>query len=354
MRLTEEHGLPEPAVHEAPPEGYRHRARLAVRGRAASPKIGIFQEGSHRIVDIPNCVVQHPLINEVARSLKRAMKRLGTPPYSDVAHAGLIRYLQVVVERTSQTAQLVVVTNAESLDSQTRELCDLLKQDLGPRLNGLFWNGNPERSNAILGPHWQHLEGASAIHERFAGARVFYPPGAFGQSNLGLYERLVEKVQQWAQAPSPKRIVELYAGTGAIGLGLVPQAKEIVFNEINPDGLKGLQLGIDALPEDLALRARVEPGSAATVADALLSETADLVIADPPRKGLDAEVTAALLMHRPRRFIYVSCDLDSFCRDTATLTAQAGYRLHSLEAFALFPYTDHVETLGLFEQDPSH
>jgi tRNA/tmRNA/rRNA uracil-C5-methylase (TrmA/RlmC/RlmD family) len=65
--LCREADVPPPAVVEGPPFGYRHRARLAVRGRSASPKVGIFQEGTHRIVDIPRCLVHHPLVNEWRR-----------------------------------------------------------------------------------------------------------------------------------------------------------------------------------------------------------------------------------------------------------------------------------------------
>jgi len=115
--LVEDTGLPPPAVVEGAPFGYRHRARLAVRGRAASPKIGIFQEGSHRVVDIPHCLVHHPLVNEVAAITKAALRRTGVSPYADRAHRGMLRYLQVVVERRSGTAQVVLVANDESPDA---------------------------------------------------------------------------------------------------------------------------------------------------------------------------------------------------------------------------------------------
>src|SRR5205085_2312593 len=91
--------------------GFRVRARLAVRGRASSPKIGIFQEGSHRIADIPSCTIHHPAINAAARAIRDAVRRTGTAPYADKPHAGLLRYVQLVVERGSGMVQITLVAN---------------------------------------------------------------------------------------------------------------------------------------------------------------------------------------------------------------------------------------------------
>jgi 23S rRNA (uracil1939-C5)-methyltransferase len=122
---------------------------------------------------------------------------------------------------------------------------------------------------------------------------------------------------------------------------------QVTFNEIESASLQGLRLGIAALPADAAARTRVLPGSAEQVAhDACRG--ADCVIADPPRKGLDAGVLAALNERTPKRFIYVSCGLDSFLRDAESLLL-GPFRLKELQAYALFPFTEHVETVALFE-----
>ena len=94
--------------------GFRLRARLAIRGRLGSPKLGLFELDTHRVVHIPNCIVQHPLINRVAAVVRRALVEARVTCYSDKAHMGLARYLQVVVERRSQTAQVVIVANSET------------------------------------------------------------------------------------------------------------------------------------------------------------------------------------------------------------------------------------------------
>lgn len=322
--------------------GFRHRARLAVRGRAGRSKIGIFAEGSHRVVDIPACPIHHPLINEAAQVLKACMRELNTTSYSDAAQAGLVRALQVVVERPSQTVQLVLVCNEPS-PAAGLPLLELLARRMGPRLHSAWWNGNAEVTNRILGESFTALSGPPHVEEHIGGARVFFPPAAFGQSNLDLFDRMVERIH--AAVPAGSHVVELYAGCGAIGLGLAERCSELVFNELSPASLAGLALGIGSLPKAARQHARVVPGAAEQAEDALTSET--LVIADPPRKGLEPAVVDALARRAPRRLLYLSCEHTSLIRDAELLQAQ-GLRLLRATVYDAFPYTSHVETLAEF------
>lgn len=344
--LAERAGLPEPPLREGAALGFRVRARLAVRGRAGQPKIGIFQLGTHRVVHIPNCRIHHPVINEVSEQVRQVLAAHRMPLYSDSAHAGRVRYLQIVVQRQSGSAQLVVVTNDPAyhgLDPFFSELADRL----GPRLHSLFWNGQAERSNAVLGGAWHRLVGPEALDEAFAGVRLFYPPAAFGQSHLDLAERISERVA--AFVPSGARVVEYYAGVGALGLPLAAHVDSIALNEIGEGSLRGLALGIEALPEATRSRVRIVPGTAGDAAH-LVTGDIDVVLVDPPRKGLDGPLLARLVESPPRRLIYVSCGLDALMRESETLLANGAFKLSALEAFGLFPYTEHVETFAVFNR----
>jgi 23S rRNA (uracil1939-C5)-methyltransferase len=323
---------------------FRCRARLAVRGRQGAAKIGIFAEGTHRVVDIPSCQIHHPLINSVAAALKASMRELGTSSYSDSAHAGLVRALQVVVQRSTQTAQVVLVCNDSDPTSAAALLAKLTRR-LGPQLHSLWWNGNTERTNVILGPLLEHVSGPESVVEVLGGARVHYPPAAFGQNNLDQFEQMLAHIH--ALVPSGRDVLELYAGSGAIGLGLVGRSRSVVFNEIGPASLTGLSLGVHELPHDLRARVRVIPGSALSAASEIAGDR--VVIVDPPRKGLEPELLAALSRALPELLIYVSCGLASFSRDVEALVS-AGLALESATAYDLFPYTPHIETLACFRR----
>jgi tRNA/tmRNA/rRNA uracil-C5-methylase (TrmA/RlmC/RlmD family) len=341
--LCAEAGLPPPDVMEGPAFGYRHRTRLAVRGRSASPKLGVFQEGSHRIVDVPRCLVHHPLINQVAAAVKQAVRVSRVAPYAEHAHRGELRYVQVVVERSSTSAQVVLVGNSDD-PAPLQPLASALESTLGRRLHSLWWNGNPARTNTILGPRWHRWSGPAAVCEDLGGARIFFPPGAFGQANLDLFERLVARVASWV--PDGARVVEFHAGCGAIALGLLPRVASIAFNEVVPDAIEGLALGLAALSPSERARATVLPGAAAAFTDAV--RDADVVIVDPPRRGLDEELLDVLVREPPAQLIAVSCSLDAFLREARTLLDAGRLRLHAVVPVALFPHTAHVETLARF------
>jgi 23S rRNA (uracil1939-C5)-methyltransferase len=141
--------------------------------------------------------------------------------------------------------------------------------------------------------------------------------------------------------------MELYAGSGAIGLGLAARSRSVVFNELGAASLAGLELGLDALRPDERQRCRVVAGAAENAAVEIRGD--HIVIVDPPRKGLDAGVLEALIRARPERLAYVSCGLGSFLRDAQQLV-QGGLELEATTVYDLFPYTAHVETLAWFRR----
>ena len=343
--LAAAHGLPHVTAISGALSAFRHRARLAIRGRLGSPKIGLFELDTHHVVHVPNCVVQHPLINQVAGVVRRALVDANLTSYSGQAHLGLARYLQVVVERSSQTAQVVMVGNSENAQPFAQCL-DLIRERLGSDLHSLWFNPNTGSGNTILGPTFQHWRGPQSVVEHFGGSAIHYPPGAFGQSNLEIAERIVAHLRE--QIPQGAQVAEFYAGVGAIGLSVLDRVSELRLNEVSPHSLQGLEMGLAQLGPVERARISVVPGTAGAACEAAAGAT--VVIADPPRKGLDPELTRWLTEHPPKRFLYVSCGLDSFLSDAAQLTANGALRLAGLTAFNLMPFTEHVETVARFER----
>jgi len=222
----------------------------------------------------------------------------------------------------------------------------LIRERLGDELHSLWFNSQCERSNTILGPEFEQVCGPASVVESFGGAAVHYPPGAFGQSNLDVAERIVEVLRD--QVPERARVVEFYAGVGAIGLSLLPRVEQIHLNEVSPHSLQGLAFGLSGLDPVERKKIAVIAGPVSQSVQA--AEGADVVIADPPRKGLDQALVDHLISHPPQRFLYVSCGLDSFLDDTARLTASGKLRLSDLKAFNLMPFTHHVETVACFDR----
>ncbi len=336
-------GLPEPAVIDASGFASRHRARLMVRGRTRTPKVGLFQEGSHRIADIPQCRIHHPLVNRVAGAVRAAARDAGLEPYADRPHRGALRAIQVVVERRSQSAQLVLVENA-ARPGPVAALAGPLARALGDALHSVWWNGNPERTNSILGSAWQRLAGPEVIVEDVAGCEIAFPPGAFGQSHPALADRIARRVQQFVRDGA--RVVEYHAGCGPNGIGLLRRAARVTFNEVNAASLDGLARSLAHRPDAERARAAVRAGPASAHLDLLAD--ADAVLLDPPRSGIEPVLLDALCATPPPDLVWVSCGLDAFLAEARALLARSPLRLRAVEAYALFPFTDHVETLAHF------
>jgi tRNA/tmRNA/rRNA uracil-C5-methylase (TrmA/RlmC/RlmD family) len=327
-------------VHDAPARGHRHRARLAIRGRAANPRIGLFQAGTHRIVATPDCAVHHPALNAAAAALREAIRETGIAPYVDASHRGTLRYVQLVLERPSGAVQVVLVGRGESPEC-LGALPEALAARLGDGLQGLFFNAQPDRTNAILGAKTVLLAGRPAVCERLGGVEVFFPPTAFGQNHLPLFERALERIHRLV--PARARVAELYCGVGAIGLGLLARGATVAFNERAPGGLEGLALGLAARPAPERARASRFDGAAGERAEIVAD--AEVVVVDPPRRGLDAPLLDALVATPPARLVYLACDQTSLARDLERLLAGGRLAPGGVEAFDFFPFTDHVETL---------
>ena len=131
-------------------------------------------------------------------------------------------------------------------------------------------------------------------------------------------------------------------------MSVLPQVAEIAMNELSPSSLHGLELGLAQLSSAERAKISLLPGEAA--ANRLAASDFQMVIADPPRKGLDPELTDHLCNHPPEELVYVSCGLESFLRDATQLTSRGRLRLASLRAFNLMPFTEHVETVARFER----
>ena len=343
--LTRAHGLPVAPVIPGPLSAFRHRARLAIRGRLGSPKIGLFEADSHHVVHIPNCRVHHPLINEVASVVRGALVDARVTCYSDRAHLGLARYLQVVVERSSGTAQVVLVANAASVEPLAQCL-ELIRARLGARLHSLWLNFNCQANNVILGPDFAHICGPHSVVEEFGAAAVHYPPGAFGQSNLEVAQLMVEHIR--ARIPAAAQVTEFYAGVGAIGLSVLERISGLRLNEVSPPSLQGLELGMAQLEPQMRAKIEVVPGMAGASCHA--GDGSQVIIVDPPRKGLDPPLTQYLASHPPEELIYISCGLASFMKDVTGLLGGGQLRLAELTAFNLMPFTAHVETVASFRR----
>jgi 23S rRNA (uracil1939-C5)-methyltransferase len=309
--------------------GWRTKAKLAVRGKEA-PLIGLFKKKSHDVLPIPHCQIHHPAINQAVAIVEKAAQEAQVSIYDEKSGRGLLRYVQCFVELASGKIQLSLMVQGE--DPSITRLCQILEKiDL---FHSIWLNIQAGATNTIMGEQWIHVYGPLYIEQSIAGKTFLFHPGAFSQAHWTLFEKLALDVVDLI--PNQSKLLEIYAGIGAMGILAASKCKSVDLLEINPFAHLSFQALNLPIPYHL--------GDAKLAIDLL--PNADCYLLDPPRKGVDPLLLNSLLWAKGT-IIYVSCDFNSFVRDANDLI-EAGWVLEEGRGYLLFPGTNHVEIVAKF------
>ena len=217
-----------------------------------------------------------------------------------------------------------------------------------PKAVGIVLGENTRRDNVILGERYRTLWGADRLEDVLCGRVFRLSVPSFYQVNREQAERLYAKAIEYAQLTGEETVLDLYCGAGTITLALASHAKRVLGAEIVPEA-------IDDARENAA-RSGVENaeffcGDASDVAKKLAQENLrpDVIMVDPPRKGLAEDVVESIARMQPERVVYVSCDSATMARDVKRFAA-LGYRAVRACAVDLFPRADHVEAVVLMSR----
>lgn len=309
---------------------YRNKAKYVV---GPDGILGSYAPGTHDVVDMAGCRVPEEPIDAVSGVVRRELARSGVAVYDERARRGELRY---VVVRANHEGKLlvVIVTATAGPRAALRRAADAIRRD-APAVAGVVGNVNAATGGAIFGPTDVPLAGASALADEVGGIRLELSARSFFQVNRFTAARLYDEV---ARAVGPRRgvrVVDLYTGVGGIALTLAARGADVVGVEAHADAVADAQRSARAL----RLPARFVAGDAS----AGLAEPADVVVVNPPRKGLSEEARAAIVRARPAGLVYVSCGPRALGTDLAALAG--AYEVTSVRPFDLMPGTPQVETV---------
>jgi 23S rRNA (uracil1939-C5)-methyltransferase len=336
-----------PAVVKSPQRlRYRARVKLVVRGSKRGILMGLYVPQSHRVVDISSCPVHPEAVNRVIQHLKKEIQRFGIVPYDEKSDSGELRYLDIRYSFWSRQLVLTLVTRHATLPRGT-DLARSLRKRFS-FLAAVAQNINENPGNVIWGEHSRLLAGQDRLRERIGFLKLQLPVGVFSQTNPAVARRLYEKVFALAGLMGNETVLDLYCGVGPISFYLA-QGAHLVW------GIDESSLSIATAKQNARMNGfhncRFFEGNAAEkVEEAKRSlSQVDLVVLNPPRKGVQPDAMAALFSLQPLRIIYVSCEPTTVARDLDKLTGK-GYRVEALQPFDMFPQTAEVETVALLER----
>jgi 23S rRNA (uracil1939-C5)-methyltransferase len=355
---------PGPVAPAEPIVGYRTRAKLIV---APAGEVGLFaQGGGHQVVDIPRCRVLAPALATVAAALRervRAAEATGgaLAPF-DPSGRGALRAvdLREVRDEISCSARVLVTLVVDrSRGDVDRAALRVAAQELllsVPEVVGVAANFHVGDAPQILGPETAVLAGAERVPDQVGSSVHFATFGSFVQAHRGQAARVhallaeavgVQAARREACRTGP-RILDLYAGSGSIGLALAAAGARVVLVE-----------SFAPASEQAAAAARAQGldvetvcGDAASVLQSHVEQKDrfDAVVINPPRRGTSPRAREAAAKLGASTIAYVSCDPETLARDLAHL-ARLGYRTASLEPLDMIPLTDEVETVAILRRD---
>ena len=338
-----DHGFPDFKLHVGSITGWRTRAKLAVRGTSQIPLIGLYKAGTHEVINIPFCKVHHPKINEAVNLIKSWIRDNAIEPYNETTGSGVLRYLQLSIQLQTDKVQLVLVINSQQID---KSLTEQLEKLANPLWHSIWVNFNVRRDNVLLGNDWAHFNGDPWLWERIADTEVCFLPSSFMQGNLEAFETMVKKIK--TNVSSDQRVVEYYAGVGVIGLCLAEQSKSVLCSEINRQAATYFSESKQRLSKRTQEHLTFRSGPSRDHLDSL--DDCDVVIVDPPRKGVEKSLLAALnTSPNVKKLIYVSCGWEGFVKDCQALL-DGGWKIEECEGYLFFPGTDQIETLIIFSR----
>jgi len=337
-----------PIVGADCPDRYRNKAQLPVRtSKDGEIEIGFFAARSHRVIDCTECMLQPQEFSNIIKIFKNFLESSKNEPYDETTHKGRVRHLYIRKGEMSGEIMVCVVVNGNGLYDEDVLVKELTRQI--PAIKSIVININREKTNVIMGKKCRTIYGKGYITDTLCGLEFKISPLSFYQINRSQAERLYNIAADYAGLNGGETLLDLYCGTGTIGLSMAKRAKKLIGVEIIEQAVEDAKIN--------AVNNKIENteficSDAAEAAEILRKrgEKSDVIVLDPPRKGCSPELIETINKMSPDRVVYVSCDPATLARDLKIFD-EKGYKALNVTPVDMFPRTAHVESVCLLTKN---
>ena len=334
-----------PVLGAENPWHYRNKVAFPVGKEKGKTIIGCFAQGTHKIIDASNCLIQDELNNDAINAVKEIIDKLGIPAYNEDTHTGVMRH---VVARTGMKGQLMVVlvTATQEL-KRKKEIIKMLRSRL-PQMVSLQQNIQTYRNNVILGRETKLLWGRPTIKAKLGKFAFNVSARSFFQVNTRQAEVLYDTALEYAQLTGKETVIDAYCGTGTISLYLAQKARKVYGVEIVSPAIKDAEKNAR---ENNVRNAEFIVGDCTKVMPRLYKQGVrpDVVVVDPPRAGCTEAVLQTFASMQPKRIVYVSCNPATLARDIEIM-AKLGYKAKKVQPVDMFSHSSHIESVALINR----
>lgn len=318
-----------PVIGMENPYYYRNKAQFPIRVENGKIISGFYRPKTNTIVDLDECYIQSPVINEVYQWIKANLP---------LSIASALKH--IFIRASLKTGQIQVVLIGRE-NKSLKEFAKKLQQAF-PKIVSIVFNKNERDDNVILGEEYEVLYGSDSLMEECLGLQVKLHFKSFFQVNPVQMETLYSKALEMADLHPEDEVIELYAGTGTIGMLASKQAGHVTGVEIVEDAVKNAN-------ENVRLNGISNAEYICQDATAFAAQAkgkADVVITDPPRKGMDAQGIENILTLSPEKVVYISCNPRTLARDLKVFQ-ENGYSCPVIQPVDMFAQTSGIECAAL-------
>ncbi|PKR84896.1 23S rRNA (uracil(1939)-C(5))-methyltransferase RlmD [Heyndrickxia camelliae] len=322
------------------PWHYRNKSQFQLGEDHGKVIAGMYSIDSHRLINIPECIVQQPVTNKVTNVVKQILADFKVPIYNEKTRKGIVRTIVTRVGVETGQVQIMLVTAKKELPRKDVIISEIKKRL--PEVVSIMQNINPKKTSIILGDETIHLSGENIVEERLEEFTYELSARAFFQLNPVQTVKLYNQVKEAAGLTGKEKIVDAYCGVGTIGLWLADGAEEIRGMDIIPEGIEDAKKNAKKHGVE---NAHYFTGKAEELMPKWVKEgwQPDVVVVDPPRTGCDSKFLETILKVKPKKFVYVSCNPSTLAKDLQVLSSK--YKVEYLQPVDMFPQTAHVESV---------
>ncbi len=326
---------------------YRNKGQYPVRtNNLGKCEAGFYSLHSHRVIACDDCLLQPKDFSSLVKICVDFFNEKGVLAYDEQSGKGLVRHIYLRHSDLAKKSVVCLVINGNTIPNLDELVNRLVATD---KVGGVVLNQNTNKTNVILGKKCTTVYGDENIIDALLGVMFEISPLSFFQVNRQMTEVLYEKVAEFADVQG-KTVLDLFCGAGTIGLTLADKAKKVIGVEIVPEAIENAKKNAKLNGIE---NAEFICDTASAAAKILYDKgtRADVVVVDPPRKGLTPDLIETICTgFAPQRVVYVSCDPATLARDLKEFV-QKGYQPRKIQPVDLFPRTAHVETVVLLEKE---
>ena len=325
---------------------YRNKAQYPVGlDKNGNPVIGVFANRTHEIIQIQDCKIQHKESEKIAKYIFDLWNKKNLSIYSEATGKGLLRHIVIKIGFKTNEIMCILVINGKDIPNEVQIIRTIINEF--PNVKTIVKNINPKNTNVILGKKNINIYGAGTISDKLGNLVFKISPLSFYQVNPVQTEKLYNIGVEAAKITNDDVVFDLYCGIGTISLFMAQYAKKVY-------GVEIVEQAVEMAKENAKINGidNVDffAGDVEYVLDDLINGKKiipDVVMIDPPRKGLDKKSIQNLLSVAPKRLVYISCNPATLVRDLASFEDK--YEIKSITPVDMFPFTSSIESVAVLQ-----